>query len=153
MSDPSCRLLALEFVREVGRGSFGEVSAVRATHARGSAGPLLALKRVACRDARQQREVLTELSAVKSATHAGVVRMYEAYSASLDGVLTFFLTMEARAFFGRPKLSTIRPLLTHDYGTSPPPFPFVLLAMDTALRGRRPRRAAQARERRAPRGR
>ena len=48
---------------QVGRGSFGEVSAVRATHARGSSGPLLALKRVACRDARQQREVLTELAA------------------------------------------------------------------------------------------
>ena len=84
-------------MRPVGCGSFGEVNAVRATHARGEAGPLLALKRVACRDARQQREVLTELSAVKSATHAGVVRMYEAYSASLDGVLTFFLTMEARS--------------------------------------------------------
>ena len=60
---------------QVGRGSFGEVSAVRATHARGSSGPLLALKRVACRDARQQREVLAELSAVQSVRHAGVVRM------------------------------------------------------------------------------
>ena len=74
-SDPKCRLLALEFEREVGRGSYGEVSAVRATHARGSSGPLLALKRVACRDARQQREVLAELSAVQSVRHAGVVRM------------------------------------------------------------------------------
>jgi hypothetical protein len=43
--------------------------------------PLLARsERVACRDARQQREVLAELGSVKSVTHRGVVRMYEAFS-------------------------------------------------------------------------
>ena len=44
LADPSSRLRDLTFERQIGRGAFGEVAAVRATHARGKLGPLLALK-------------------------------------------------------------------------------------------------------------
>ena len=72
--DPSSRLLDLAFVRRVGQGSYGEVLAVRATHARGSSGPVIALKAVVCRDARRQREVLAEVATVKAVASPHVVR-------------------------------------------------------------------------------